>query len=177
MHTKDGDIMIIFEILLYALLPFLHDTIYRAQLISCEPNEIILKSEEETFEVELFNMLVEEKGWSQVCGSLKNATEISFEIDKSSAIQSPLPVYLFSDHYLIQEDLIKKGLGYSRIHNPEYKYENKLQEIETDKQVIAQEEPVEKTKKRSYGWIKYCILMIVWVILFYCLFHTRKKKL
>lgn len=176
MHTNDGDNMNIKLLLIFALFPFLHQVSYDAELISCEPNEIILKSEDSTFQVEMFNVLLEENAWPQICGSLKNATEIQFEIDPSSAMGNPLPVYLFADHYLLQEDLIRKDLGTLKIANPEYTYTKKLQEAKAETQVMADNEEEVQPKKYSKGWLKLAGLLFVWGIVYYGFIHNRRKK-
>ena len=90
--------------IMFALFPFLHATSYSAKLVSCSKDQIVLKSQDSEFRVSLFNTkITKEEGWQKTCELLEDATSIRFEIDPSSKIEEPVPVYLFADDKLVQE--------------------------------------------------------------------------
>lgn len=171
--------MKLLSIVCFALFPFLHNTVYTAKLTSCEANSIVINSQGEDMLVSLFNLnIVSEKGWNQTCTMLKDAKEITFEIDTSSKISEPLPVYLFADGKLIQEELIRSELAYSIIHNPEYKYEKRLEKLQQSSKTMAtQDNEVDTKHSRSYGFVYLIVFILLWGILYYQLIYKKRKLL
>lgn len=134
--------------IMFALFPFLHATSYSAKLVSCSQDQIVLKSQDSEFRVSLFNTkITKEEGWQKTCELLEDATSIRFEIDPSSKIEEPVPVYLFADDKLVQEELMKQGHAYPMIRNPEYTYEKRLESAYDATQTMAKPAEV-KTKSR-----------------------------
>ena len=132
--------------IMFALFPFLHATSYSAKLVSCSQDQIVLKSQDSEFRVSLFNTkITKEEGWQKTCELLEDATSIRFEIDPSSKIEEPVPVYLFADDKLVQEELMKQGHAYPMIRNPEYTYEKRLESAYDATQTMAKPAEV-KTK-------------------------------
>lgn len=116
--------MKLFMIVLTALFPFLHEKSYKAEMVSCQKDQIIVKSEGSELNLSLFNTkITDDKGWDMTCSLLEEANTVTFEIDPSSKITKDLPVYLFADEMLLQEELLKKGYAYPIIKNPQYTYE------------------------------------------------------
>lgn len=164
-------------ILLLALFPFLHEQKYSVTLHSCEANKIIVKEGDTPFEITLFNLkITDEAGWEQTCSLLENAEKLEIEVDSSTMISEPLPVYLFVDQELIHEALIREDHAYTQIHNPEYRYETKLLELENTKSTMAVSTNQEgKQKRKSTGWLFLLFLMISWIIMIsYVLIKLRK---
>lgn len=170
--------MKLLSIVYFALFPFLHNTVYTAKLTSCDANQIIINAQGEDMLVSLFNLnIINEKGWNRTCTMLEAANEITFEIDASSKIDEPVPVYLFADGVLIQEELIRNAEGYSVIHNPEYKYEKQLEKVSNISSTIANpDETVDQKHKRSYGFVYLSVFLLLWGLLFYHLIYKYKWK-
>lgn len=173
--------MKLLTILYVALFPFLHETVYTATLTSCEPGKIVINSQGEDMIVSLFNLnIISEKGWTRTCTMLKDAKEITFEIDSTSKIDEPIPVYLFADGKFIQEEIIRNAEGYSIIHNPEYKYQKRLEKLtQTSAAMAVPHDDVETEHSRSYGFIYLVVFIALWFVLYYRLFykgrHPKKK--
>lgn len=169
--------MNIVSIIMFVLFPFLHNTIYPASLTSCNSESIIINSQGEDMTVSLFNLnIINEKGWNHTCKMLEEAKEISFEIDASSKIDEPIPVYLFADGKLIQEEIIRNEEGYSVIHNPEYKYQKRLDALdETSLTMATADEQKESEHNRSYGFIYLAVFILLWILLYYQLIYKAKK--
>lgn len=177
MQTTNGDQMKLLSILCFALFPFLHNTVYQAKLTSCDANSIVLNSQGNDMLVSLFNLnITSEKGWNRTCTMLKEAKEITFEIDVTSKISEPVPVYLFVDGKLIQEEIIRSEEGYSIIHNPEYKYEKRLEKIQQSSKTMAdQSNQPDTPHQQSYGFIYLLVFILLWVILYYQLIYKKRK--
>lgn len=166
------------SILIVALFPFLHATSYTATLVHCDENKIVIKSEDSEFEVALFNTKITNKrGMEKACMMLKEAKTIRFELDPSSKVEVPIPVYLFADDTLIQETIIKEGYAYPMIHNPEYTYEKRLEQAFDATQTMAK--PVEEKKQKHYpyvGPIYLGIALLIWVGMFMYAYRMYRKK-
>ena len=164
-------------LLLFALFPFLHATSYHGELISCQQDQIVLKLQGENVQVSLFNIKIkEEAGWNKTCDILEHAKKLSVEIDPSSAVSEPLPVYLFADDELLQEVLLKDEEAFIEIRNPEYTYEQRMEEAANTTSVMAKE-PVVETKKQhaKNAPMFFFSILFAWVI-FLIVFMRRKKK-
>lgn len=160
-----------------ALFPFLHDTSYPAELKSCDEERIFLTSKDESFEVSLFNIRLNDKGKQRICPILKKAKTLTFEIDASSAHEDVLPVYLFADGVLVQEKLISEQGANIAIRNPEYKYEKQMEDAKSAKKTLAYgaEKAKETQHKPSYGYRFLLILLIAWISLFYLIFRNKLR--
>lgn len=166
-------------ILIAALFPFLHNTTYKATFVSCQPNEIIIQSEQEKIQVSLFNihMKQEEEGWIQACSLLEKAEKITFEIDPSSRVEEPIPVWLFVDDILIQEELVKQGQAFPMIRNPEYTYEKRLEEAYDVTQTMASVPEETAARKRPVqGPLFLGVLLAIWGGLIMWVMKQRKIK-
>lgn len=166
-------------ILLLALFPFLHAQSYSAAYISCQKDEIILKSEDEKLQVSLFNTRITKKeGWAYVCDAIANSEDLHFEIDPSSKIEEPLPVYLFDGDSLLNERVIAQGYGYPMIHNPEYTYEKELEKAFDTTQTMAK--PTKKAAVAKHAIVAplYTLAVaIVWLsILVWWLYRRKTAK-
>lgn len=162
-----------------ALFPFLHNTSYPVEYKSCNEDTIILTYEGEAFSVSLFNTkIIKEEGWRKTCSLLDSASEIRIEIDKSSRVQEPIPVYLFADQILIQEQIIKSHYAYPMIKNPEYKYEKRLEAAWGTTPTIAQNNKTTVDTKDHKNITQMYVLasLIIWIVLFLVLFKERRKK-
>lgn len=171
--------MKLFLLIVMALFPFLHSTSYKATLSSCQIDQIVVNSEQEKIEVSLFNVRMrdEEAGWVQTCSLLENAEEITFEIDPSSKLDEPLPVWLFADGQLIQEELILQDNAFTMIHNPEYTYQDRLEQASTATQTIANLEEQDTVKRRPVqGPLYVGIAFIIWSGMIYIMLRKRRKK-
>lgn len=178
MQTTNGDPMKFLTIIYFALFPFLHNTVYTAKLTSCESNNIVINSQGEDMIVSLFNLnIIHENGWNRTCTMLKEADEITFEIDPSSKIDEPIPVYLFADGKFIHEEIIRNQEGYSIIHNPEYKYEKQLEELSNISSTVADpSEENDEHQSRPYGFVYLFIFVLLWSLLFYHLIYKQKRS-
>lgn len=178
MQTIDGDLMKAKLFYLFALFPFLHTTSYPAELVSCKQNEIIVKSQGSDVNVSLFNTGVTDKeGWNQACELLEEADSIHFEIDPSSKVEEPIPVYLFADDALVQEEVMKQGHAYPLIRNPEYTYEKRMEAAYDATQTMAV--PVqEKTEHHAavVGPLYYGIVLLLWGGMLLQMIVRRKKR-
>lgn len=166
-------------LLVVALFPFLHNTKYAVTLVSCKPDEIVLQHEQNRIKVSLFNvhMKQEEEGWIQACSLLEEASDITFEIDASSKIEEPIPVWLFADDILIQEELVKQDYAFPVIHNPEYTYEKRLEEAVSTTQAIAQEaESDERRKWPMQGPIFLFMLLLIWSVFVWYIMKIYRQK-
>lgn len=178
MQTIIGDLMNVRVIVMLALFPFLHATSYPVTFVSCKNTEIIVQKDDENVNISLFNLkITEEEGWVQVSKLLENAKDIRIEIDPSSKIEDTIPVYLFVDDILVQEELIKNGYGYPMIHNPEYTYENRLEKAFESTQTMAKPSYSETEKKNAYvAPIYFMVLCSIWLFMLYIIWHNKKKK-
>lgn len=166
-------------ILMFALFPFLHATSYSVDYVSCKTNAIIVKHEDEAFQVSLFNTkITKAKGWECACSLVKNAKKLRIEIDPSSRSDGIVPVYLFADDVLVQEELIKKNYAYPMIHNPEYTYESRLEDAMKQTTAVMAE-PESKTGTHRYAIIAPLYLgaiFVLWLIMFFWMLRSRRKK-
>lgn len=171
--------MRIFMLLSAALFPFLHATSYEAKLADCSAQEIQIESEGSRFAVSLFNTgILDKKGEELTCHLLRSSASIRFEIDPSTKIEDPLPVYLFADDQLVQAELMERGYAYPLIRNPEYTYEKELEEAYGSTQAMAFKEE-SKGKKPSYpfqGPLFLGIVFVIWAALLLLLLRGRKRK-
>lgn len=166
-------------ILLLALFPFLHTTRYKVQIVDCKKNEIIGVSQGEKLTLTLFNTnITDDKGWDKVCSLLDEAENVSMEIDPSSQVSEKLPVYLFADETLVQEEVMKEGYAYPMIRNPEYTYESRLEKAYDAKQTIAQ--PIKKKEeKKMYpkqGPLFLGTIVLIWLLMLVWMLYHKKKK-
>lgn len=164
-------------ILIVALFPFLHATSYEATFVRCEANKIFIKSQESEFEVTLFNTkITRSEGMEKTCTLLKEANTIRFELDPSSKVEVPMPVYLFADNTLIQEEIIKDGYAYPMIRNPEYTYEKRLESANDTKPTMAN--PTSLKKKKSYPFVApiyFGVCFFIWLVMALCVYKKFKK--
>ena len=123
----------------------------------------------------------DEAGWNKTCDLLSSAKKITIEIDPSSAITSPLPVYLFADDTLVQEELIKQQEAYIQIRNPEYTYEKQMEDVEKTDTVMAPEsDPIVKkahAKNAPIFLLYYPVYGVFFCSFFYYKKKTKKKNL
>lgn len=167
-------------LLLAALFPFLHETSYTAQLVSCRDEVIVLSAQGSEFAVTLFNTKIQqERGWHAACSLLEQAATIRFEIDPAAQVSEPLSVYLFADEVLLQEELMRKGYAYPLIRNPAYMYEERLEEAYGSTQVMAQ--PVTESENDAaappfQGPLYLFLCSLLWMLLLYFLLRRRKRR-
>lgn len=173
-----GDLMKLRVLLMLALFPFLHATSYQVQLVSCAKEEIVVQYEDSNMNVTLFNLkITNEKGWQQVSQLLTNAKKIRIEIDPTSKIADPLPVYLFVDDKLVQEEIIKNGYGYPMIRNREYTYEKRLEEAFDTTQTVAKVNVSNKQQGKPFvAPLYWTSFMVLWLGLLLIILRTKKKK-
>lgn len=179
MQTIKGDLMKLRLFIMFALFPFLHATSYTAKLVSCNQDQIILKSQDSDVKVALFNTkITKEEGWKEACGLLEDAKTIRFEIDPSSKIEEPVPVYLFADDKLVQEELMKQGYAYPMIRNPEYTYEKRLEAAYDATQTMAKPAEVNtKSRPALVGPLYLAGALLLWSLMaLYILYRHRKKQ-
>lgn len=158
--------MKIFCTILFALFPFLHDQRYTVSLHQAENQTIVVEENGNPFEITLFNLRIcDDEGWQMLYELLDQAKTIEIEVDSSTKIAEPLPVYLFVDGELVQEKLIASLHAYTIIHNPEYRYEKRLLEIENAQSTMAlpKEETTQSTGKRQ-GRMFFLFLFLSWII-------------
>lgn len=121
-----------------ALFPYLHEQRYPVQLSRCEKNHIVVIDDKTPFEITLFNLKIEDDaGWEALCQITEAAEQLEIEVDASTQVSEPLPVYLFADDKLVQQSLIEQKHAYTPIHNPEYHYEKELLALEEELPVMA----------------------------------------
>lgn len=149
--------------ILFTLFPYLHEQRYVITLESCEKEHIVVKDQGDPFEVTLFNLKTDDAGWEKTCSLLKDAKKIEMEIDPSTKISEPLPAYLFVDDELLQKRLILENNAYTLIHNPEYRYEEELLELEESESVMAitDNEGVSQDM-RTQGRLFFLFIVISW---------------
>ncbi len=76
--------------------------VIKQEMVSCQKDQIIVKSEGSELNLSLFNTkITDDKGWDMTCSLLEEANTVTFEIDPSSKITKDLPVYLFADEMLL----------------------------------------------------------------------------
>ena len=153
-------------IILSTLPILLHNQTYPVTLHQCEMNKIIVEENKIPFEIQLFNLKIkDEDGWKRTCDILEQSNTLEIEIDTSTNISEPLPVYLFADKELVQKTLIREERAYTQIHNPEYKYESELLEIEqaTSTMAIQPDEAMRK-EYESQGWMFLLFLVVAWIM-------------
>lgn len=160
-------VMNLYMILLMALFPFLHEQRYTVTIHSCEQDKIIVEEGNTPFEITLFNLkITDEKGWETTCKLLEKADQIEIEVDSSTKIVEPLPVYVFADQELVQETLIREHHAYTQIHNPEYRYQDRLLKLEEATSTMAvSTNPKSEHKKRSSGWLFLLFIFLSWLIM------------
>lgn len=166
-------------ILLLALFPFLHATSYPVSYVSCKSEEIIVKKDDQQVEVALFNLkITDKKGWIMVEDMISKAKKLRIEIDPTSKITEPIPVYLFADEKLVQEEVIRSGYGYPMIHNPEYTYEERLEAAFDSTQTMAKPAPIKETKSMAVvAPIYFGVLFVIWGSMGCWIWVGRKKKI
>lgn len=168
--------MKLFMIVLTALFPFLHEKSYKAEVVSCQKDQIIVKSEGSELNLSLFNTkITDDKGWDMTCSLLEEANTVTFEIDPSSKITKDLPVYLFADEMLLQEELLKKGYAYPIIKNPQYTYEKRMEEAYNATNVIAKDTEEESHSPAFQGPLYFGIAFLLWGSIIFGYFNKKKK--
>lgn len=167
-------------ILIATLFPFLHATSYPATLVHCDDHKIVIKSENDEFDVTLFNTkITNEKGREKACAMLKEAKHIRFELDPSTKVEVPIPVYLFADDALVQEMIIKEGYAYPMIHNPEYTYEKRLEQAFDTTQTMAKPVKKKQQKQKHYPYVGRLYLgsgCLLWLAMFGYAYKKHQKK-
>lgn len=94
----------------------------------CDKDELVFSKDEHSFQASFFNIrFVDEKARLKACSLLANANRVEVEIDPQSSHAQPIDVYIFTDGYLLQRELIEKGLAKINIRNPEYIYEAEIE--------------------------------------------------
>lgn len=166
-------------ILLLALFPFLHSSSYRVDYVRCKPQEIIVAHEDEEIQISLFNTkITKQEGWNKACSLMKEAKSLRIEIDPSSKIEDVIPVYLFADNILVQEELIRDGYAYPMIHNPEYTYEERLEAAIKTTSVMAKPSQKEVDHGRAMvAPIYLLIVLFLWILMLGRLWRKRRKKM
>lgn len=95
----------------------------------CDEDELVFSKDEHSFQASFFNIrFVNEEARLKACSLLQNANRVEVEIDPQSSHAQPINVYIFTDGYLMQRELIEKGLAKINIRNPEYIYEAEMEE-------------------------------------------------
>lgn len=175
-QNRNGDEMKLFMVVLTALFPFLHEKSYKAEVVSCQKNQIVVKSEGSVLYLSLFNTkITDDKGWEMTCSLLEDANTVTFEIDPSSKIAEKLPVYLFADETLLQEELLKKGYAYPIIKNPQYTYEKRMEEAYNAVKVLAQDSKEESHSLAFQGPLYFGIAFLLWITIIFGYFNKQKK--
>ena len=64
---------------LFALFPYLHQQRYEIKLKSCEKEHIVVQEKDEPFEITLFNLKMDDAGWTKACSLLEDAEKIEME--------------------------------------------------------------------------------------------------
>ncbi len=163
-------------ILLFALFPYLHAQRYPVTLYKCESDHIVVKDNDQDtpFAITLFNLkITDEEGWERTCRTLEHAEHLEMEIDPSSQIAEPLPVYLFADGELLQRTLVRENHAYTLIHNPEYLYEKELLEIEDHTATMAITDPLPETSSsHSNGWLFLLFIFCSWIVTIVMTIHS-----
>lgn len=94
----------------------------------CDEDELVFSKDEHSFQASFFNIrFVDEKARLKACSLLEKANRVEVEIDPQSSHTQPIDVYIFTDGYLLQRELIEKGLAKINIRNPEYVYEAEME--------------------------------------------------
>lgn len=166
-------------LLLATTLPFLHETIYEAEVKGCDASGITLSSQGTTFQSELFNVsYVEEEDWQKTCDLLQDAKTVTFEVDDAVKIQEPLPVYLYADGKMVQVSLLEQGKAYIEIQNPNYLHEDTLEMAQPNKSVMAEERSSFSENHIPFrSYFAYAIILLVWAFLFYHLIYRHWPKM
>lgn len=137
----------------------------------CDEEGLVLTHDEQSFQASFFNVhFVDETAHDKACELLMNAHRVEVEIDPQSSHDQPIDVYLFTDGYLFQKELIEKGLARISIRNPEYLYEAQMEGVEEIKPVMA--ETVVFVDHKEVDWFYLpCLLMVI------CLLRIGFKKI
>lgn len=171
--------MKVFTLIWLTLFPYLHNERYVVEYAECVNNTIILEDEGEQFQVTLFNVKMKnEKGINYACDVLKDAKEVSFELDPTSQIKDPFSVYLFVDGELLQEVLLKQNYAYIMIHNPEYLYYDEMEEASKVEPTISNNTSEHENNYQSKGYLFLIVLVLVWginILLVLRMRHQKKK--
>lgn len=94
----------------------------------CDEDELVFSKDEHSFQASFFNIrFVDEKARLKACSLLEKTNRVEVEIDPQSSHAQPIDVYIFTDGYLLQRELIEKGLAKINIRNPEYVYEAEME--------------------------------------------------
>lgn len=94
----------------------------------CDEDELVFSKDEDSFQASFFNIrFIDENARLKACSLLLNANRVEVEIDPQSSHEQPIDVYIFTDGYLLQRELIEKGLAKINIRNPEYIYEAEIE--------------------------------------------------
>lgn len=169
--------MNIIRLTIVALSFFTQGTTYPVELKSCDQDRIFISYEDESFEIKLFNIILQEEGKETICAQLNEAKDIKIEIDKSSSLEEPINAYVFLDEELLQEKLIMSKGAKIAIHNPEYKYAARLKNAEDALNTMSDpilEKPIQKVKPSS-GYRYLIALIIIWISLFYLIFRKKLR--
>ncbi|MEG2549893.1 MAG: hypothetical protein RSA06_03600 [Erysipelotrichaceae bacterium] len=167
--------------LLFAILSlvslFSYGVSYPVALKSCDKGQIFVLYQNETIEISLFNLRLNEKGKEKICSLIQKEKDLKIEIDSSSALTQPLPVYLFVKNDLIQEKLVSLNMANIAIANPEYKYTRKMEEAKNSIKTIAEskETVIIKGSRHRIGWIFLVSLITLWFLLFYLIFRDKLR--
>lgn len=105
---------------------------YKKEIVDvekCDEDELVFSKDEHSFQASFFNIrFVDENARLKACGLLEKAHQVEVEIDPQSSHAQPIDLYIFTDGYLLQRELIEKGLAKINIRNPEYIYETDMAE-------------------------------------------------
>lgn len=159
---------------LLALFPFLHAQAYPVTVTSCASDAIVLNKDGVDFNASLFNIeMKDEQGWEKTCKRLQDGSSFHIEIDPSTQIKEPIPVYLFVDDTLLQELLLRDDVAYIKIDNPEYTYEKQMKDAQTTLQTMANSKTEITTHGSSYGWLFLGVLYFLWLVMLYRLYRKN----
>lgn len=149
--------MKLLAILYLTLFSFTYDETYKVENYSCENNQIQIQYEENWYDFELFNVLLNDD--TNVCPYLEGKIEIEFE--NQAKIAQPLSGYLFVNEKLLQTRLIEEDKAVVKIANPNYKY----QFDENEEMVMADENIKKDNKQTSKSRDTALMLIVVYILI------------
>lgn len=160
--------MKLLAILYLTLFSFTYDETYKIENYSCENNQIRIQYEENWYDFELFNVLLNED--TNVCPYLEGKVEVEFE--NQAKITQPMSGYLFVNKKLLQTQLVEDNKAVIKIANPNYKYQlNKKEEM-----VMAQENIKNDNKQASQSRDIAIALIVVYILICLTIIIIRLKR-
>lgn len=148
-------------ILSLTLFSFLTNTLYPAQKVDCNENQIRVFYEGNWFSINLFNVFVHED--VNVCTYLEG--DITFEFEELLDIKEPYSAYLFVDGKLLQNVLVDEGKASVLNNSLAYKYQIKEEsKAVMSENVERKEDTIVKQRFYAYGIIAlysaFCIAIL-----------------